>query len=569
MKIEQFWVFLLMIFLLSSTLLFFTFVEKENYFEITIENTNQNAIQAGPPKAEEKEVAKIFEVIKDQHLLEYLQKHPYKPHVHAEDEDEEQYHFNSHQDLLPYEKREKIEELIPIEVEKAKISINVGVNVENRKNINVNVQIDGNNAPIEENMDINVNINFNEQSSNVYRSSSSINNNIQVDDFKVNVQVNEKNADYVKINNNINEEDNNNNDNLVQEKALQIGIVNNKNYLKGKYIEGEKNEGGDGGFYYNDVDPFDVRIDEEVLKASLKHFRDANWEQSIQNHFHYFNESILNNVPKVIFYNRIGKAGSTSLISWLSAFNNNFNFQHSRITDKENESEENFFKDDYKRLFFGIGQQNVLERHIYYVNFTRNGFEQPDYINMMREPSARYISQYYFWRGLKTPFGDDVRNMKKTVEDCLLLSRFSSVYGCPRLNYQTSYFCGHDPICDEYPLSYAAYLLARENLVNYYAHVGILEYFQSTTSLLMSIYPTYFNTSRMKEKYVYGEAYYSALQRVYHPELIFGKKQSYPPSPKETIDLANYLNYFDYKLYQLSLDIMERKAHLFNIPFER
>src|SRR5690606_32363686 len=144
-------------------------------------------------------------------------------------------------------------------------------------------------------------------------------------------------------------------------------------------------------------------------------------------------------------------------ISWLTTFSNNFNFQHSRYIDLEGDSEENFFQYDYPRLLFNLDKQNIMERHIHYINFTRNGFQQPDYINMMRDPASRYISQYYFWRGLQSTFGKEVRELNYTVEDCLFLSRYGEVYGCPRLNYQTTYFCGHDPICYDYPITYNAY----------------------------------------------------------------------------------------------------------------
>ena len=36
--------------------------------------------------------------------------------------------------------------------------------------------------------------------------------------------------------------------------------------------------------------------------------------------------------------------------------------------------------------------------HAFFVNFTRLGQPMPSYINLMREPTSRFVSQFEFWK---------------------------------------------------------------------------------------------------------------------------------------------------------------------------
>uniref|UniRef100_H2ZHU6 Uncharacterized protein n=1 Tax=Ciona savignyi TaxID=51511 RepID=H2ZHU6_CIOSA len=48
----------------------------------------------------------------------------------------------------------------------------------------------------------------------------------------------------------------------------------------------------------------------------------------------------------------------------------------------------------------------IFIRHLHYIDFTRFGYIQPSYINVIREPVARYVSAYYFNRFGFVGWGD-------------------------------------------------------------------------------------------------------------------------------------------------------------------
>ena len=243
---------------------------------------------------------------------------------------------------------------------------------------------------------------------------------------------------------------------------------------------------------------------------------------------------------KMIFYNRIGKAGSSSLKSWISSFKENFQISSSDLYDGKSEhlsgDEEKIFVENFQEFY--LQKQNFYERHVHFVNFTKYNFDQPFFINMMREPGDRYISQFYFWRTMKGDFGDDLRSRNLTVIDCIMRSN-EEIYGCPLFNYQTSFFCGNSPQC-KIPADETTFLLARKNLLNFYWVVGTLERFNETTKLLEKTLPTYFPSNSL-----HSQKKFHLLQN------------SYEKPPPEVYYMSSVANHYDLILYNLVNDLMD------------
>ena len=141
-----------------------------------------------------------------------------------------------------------------------------------------------------------------------------------------------------------------------------------------------------------------------------------------------------------------------------NVLNNNFPYQHARRT--------------------------IFIFHSFFLNFTRYQLPQPIYMNLLRDPAARYASQYEFWKILPD-IGPLVQHYAPTLEACLTSTRRNDddnnneatrvhIMGCPPLNYQTSYLCGHERDCHDPPTE-ASFLQAVRHVVHNYALVGTLE----------------------------------------------------------------------------------------------
>lgn len=252
--------------------------------------------------------------------------------------------------------------------------------------------------------------------------------------------------------------------------------------------------------------------------------------------------------PTMIFYNRIGKAGSSSLKSWMMKYSANFHMESSPdydgTTEHLTEEEEKSFVTQF--LSYYQSSQNLYERHVHFINFEKHGFSQPAYINMMREPGARYISQYYFWYGMAGEFGRKMRNSEVTLIDCLMKPHDSLDFGCPMLNYQTLYFCGNAPECT-IPPTEQTYLLARKNILHHYSLIGTLERFNDTTKMLKKTFPSYFATN----------AHSNAFPKV--------MQNNYTPPPKEVYFMASIANHYDLLLFNLVDDLMNQRMKMCKI----
>jgi hypothetical protein len=198
----------------------------------------------------------------------------------------------------------------------------------------------------------------------------------------------------------------------------------------------------------------------------------------------------------LIFYNRIGKAGSSTLSNL---------FQRSVINRRQNvidfDTSNEYMSSSGEKEFiqiivgnpkFGWTKKNERQQqqpqkqhhlqfdkkfffhHVFFLNFTKYGYPMPIYINMMRDSVSRYTSQFYFWKTL-ADIGPITTNT--TIEECIHAASqeiHPLPVGCPPFNYQTSYLCGHEPMCSDPPTD-ESFLSAVKHTVQDYTLIGTLE----------------------------------------------------------------------------------------------
>ncbi|XP_076834666.1 uronyl 2-sulfotransferase [Brachyhypopomus gauderio] len=201
--------------------------------------------------------------------------------------------------------------------------------------------------------------------------------------------------------------------------------------------------------------------------------------------------------PSQVIYNRVGKCGSRTLVLLLRilAERHRFTLISSDIHNKTRLS-----KREQLNVMTNIStlpQPFLYARHVHFLNFTRFRIDEPVYINIIRDPINRFLSNYFFrrfgdWRGeenhlIRTPaMKDDERYLD--INTCIL----ESYAECsnPRLFYIIPYFCGQQPQCREPGLW--ALQKAKENVLEHYLLVGVLEELQEVLLLLERLLPQFF-----------------------------------------------------------------------------
>lgn len=201
--------------------------------------------------------------------------------------------------------------------------------------------------------------------------------------------------------------------------------------------------------------------------------------------------------PSQVVYNRVGKCGSRTVVLLLRSLAERHHFTlvssdiHNKTRLTKNEQV------DLMKNITSIPQPYLYTRHVHFLNFTRFHIEQPVYINIIRDPINRFLSNYFFrrfgdWRGeqnhlIRTPgMKDDERYLDINV---CILENYPECSN-PRLFYIVPYFCGQHPQCRE-PGVWALER-AKQNVLENFLLVGILEELEDVLLLLERLLPHYF-----------------------------------------------------------------------------
>ncbi|XP_030644372.1 uronyl 2-sulfotransferase [Chanos chanos] len=202
--------------------------------------------------------------------------------------------------------------------------------------------------------------------------------------------------------------------------------------------------------------------------------------------------------PSQVVYNRVGKCGSRTIVLLLRILAERHQFT---LISSEIHNKTRLTKHEQVNLMKNISsipQPFLYTRHVHYLNFTRFRIDQPVYINIIRDPINRFLSNYFFrrfgdWRGeenhlVRTPgMKDDERYLD--INTCIL----ENYPECsnPRLFYIIPYFCGQHPQCREPSLW--ALERAKENVLEHYLLVGVLEELEDVLLLLERLLPHFFS----------------------------------------------------------------------------
>ncbi|XP_051510985.1 uronyl 2-sulfotransferase-like isoform X2 [Myxocyprinus asiaticus] len=202
--------------------------------------------------------------------------------------------------------------------------------------------------------------------------------------------------------------------------------------------------------------------------------------------------------PSQVIYNRVGKCGSRTVVLLLRilAEKHQFNLVSSDIHNKTRLTKHE--QVELMRNISTIPQPFLYTRHVHYLNFTRFRIEQPVYINIIRDPINRFLSNYFFrrfgdWRGeqnhlIRTP---QMKEEERYLDINVCIMENYPECSNPRLFYIVPYFCGQHPQCRE-PGVWALER-AKLNALENFLLVGILEELEDVLLLLERLLPHYFS----------------------------------------------------------------------------
>uniref|UniRef100_A0A0N5BXM8 Uncharacterized protein n=1 Tax=Strongyloides papillosus TaxID=174720 RepID=A0A0N5BXM8_STREA len=262
------------------------------------------------------------------------------------------------------------------------------------------------------------------------------------------------------------------------------------------------------------------------------------------------------NSEQIIIYNRIPKTGSTTLtnaIGYDLCKVNNFNSIHLNMTKNRyimNLVDQGTFirnisgwKDKLPAFYHG---------HVAFIDFTKFGYPNPIYINMIREPLDRLLSHYYFLR-----YGDNYRvglrrskaGNNETFDDCI--KRKGNDCDIKNIWLQIPYFCGSHYFCSE-PGNQFALEVAKKNFINHYLVVGTTDKLEQLIKLLEYLIPKFFKGAfKHFKKLPANKAHLrSTLKKV--------------PPTEETIEIVK-----SSKIYQMEKDFYDFVSSEFDKLWER
>ncbi|CAF1310792.1 unnamed protein product [Didymodactylos carnosus] len=147
--------------------------------------------------------------------------------------------------------------------------------------------------------------------------------------------------------------------------------------------------------------------------------------------------------------------------------------------------------------------KTVFERHIYFINFNDYNHSQPIYINLLRQPVSRAISDYYYTRYMCTIkricFRLNRAYTNETLNDCVKYNE-NRAHVCVSLAHGVhsaiAFFCGQNAYCEDYNTSTQALTTAISNIEKYYIIVGITEDFPRTLFVMEQLIPDMFKNIR-------------------------------------------------------------------------
>jgi len=202
--------------------------------------------------------------------------------------------------------------------------------------------------------------------------------------------------------------------------------------------------------------------------------------------------------PNFIFYDKLPKCGSSTLNTILRFLQkkHHFNFRKiepSEVALQENQQLLDILDDEFQSPYF-------LLNHHYFFDFSKFNWQQPTYINVIRDPLEWFTSRFYFARfgwnrspGCRSDLckmTEEEQNM--TIDECVAKRH-------PQCTDSTwlylPFICGSSPECLNRSTTeqrIASLEISKQHVLQDYYFVGILEQFEETLMLLEHLLPSYF-----------------------------------------------------------------------------
>ena len=236
--------------------------------------------------------------------------------------------------------------------------------------------------------------------------------------------------------------------------------------------------------------------------------------------------------PNFIFHNKMPKCGSTTFLGLTRALKNknNFNFEiigsDENLRDKPVETMDRIKEILQANDASSTSSTNLIMQHQPFINFTDfdQNFKMPTYINVVRNPIDRYVSNYYFCRfgsGTNPVLNKGCANM--SPEEINLPA--NEYFG--KINYKISikdinfliWICGNGHQCSKVNKANEksftendikiAYQYAKKLVIEEYFLIGLLEEFEKSLKLFEFLLPDIFKGA----SYLYAHTKYNKKKR--------------------------------------------------------
>ncbi|ROT83648.1 putative heparan sulfate 2-O-sulfotransferase pipe [Penaeus vannamei] len=186
--------------------------------------------------------------------------------------------------------------------------------------------------------------------------------------------------------------------------------------------------------------------------------------------------------PRIVIYNRVPKCASATMLRICRSLSqkNEFTFNNMKETGKnhkERAQQRKLANWIFNRSFHG---RHFFFKHIPYLNFSRLGYWEPSWINIVRHPVKRLISHYYFKKPLQT------------LDVCIDTGVCKFQQGKEKIISQISYFCGFSTQCRS-NLTSQTFQVAKQVVERAFVVVGLQEDLQSTLLVLEHLIPNFFS----------------------------------------------------------------------------
>ncbi|CAF3209734.1 unnamed protein product [Rotaria sp. Silwood2] len=203
--------------------------------------------------------------------------------------------------------------------------------------------------------------------------------------------------------------------------------------------------------------------------------------------------------PMHIVYNRVPKSASTTL---RNLFREQAIMRKFTIFNKEIFVPFRLPSNIQQEVIHEINDAKIpvlYERHMYFIQFDTFRKPLPVYINIVRDPLQQAISAYYYSRQTcieQRRCYFDVTFLNETLDECLERRPANRcILASQGVSPMLPFFCGNEIECEKNKTF--ALNKAKENIVNYYTVVGIVEELYNFLFVLEHLMPRYFANIRL------------------------------------------------------------------------